>query len=54
VKLEAFLKPESIAVIGASRDPEKAGHKIFRNLLESGYVAGKKMLQKRDGCSGRG
>jgi len=40
VKLEAFLKPESIAVIGASRDPEKAGHKIFRNLLESGYEGG--------------
>jgi len=40
VKLEAFLKPRSIAVIGASRDPEKAGHKIFRNLLESGYGGG--------------
>lgn len=37
MKLEAFLKPRSIAVIGASRDPDKVGHKIFRNLLESGY-----------------
>jgi len=37
VKLETFLKPESIAVIGASRNPEKVGYKIFRNLVESGY-----------------
>jgi len=37
VKLEAFLKPRSIAVIGASRNPEKVGHIIFRNLINSGY-----------------
>lgn len=29
-----FFNPKSIAVIGASRDPHKPGHVIFRNLLE--------------------
>ncbi len=33
--LKAVFKPRSIAVIGASRDPEKVGHVIFRNLLSS-------------------
>jgi len=37
MKLDAFLRPESIAVIGASRETEKVGHRIFRNLIESGY-----------------
>ena len=37
MKLEAFFRPKSIAVIGASRDEEKVGYKIFRNLVESGF-----------------
>jgi len=37
MKLEAFFKPKSIAVIGASREEEKVGHKIFRNLVEFGF-----------------
>jgi acetyltransferase len=37
MNLEAFLKPKSIAVVGASRDPEKVGHRIFRNLVNSGF-----------------
>jgi len=37
MKLEAFFRPKSIAVIGASREKEKVGHKIFRNLVESGF-----------------
>jgi len=35
--LNEFFAPSSIAVIGASRHPEKVGHQILRNLLESGY-----------------
>ncbi|MEM2610573.1 MAG: acetate--CoA ligase [Candidatus Bathyarchaeia archaeon] len=35
--LEAFFNPKSIAVIGASREPLKVGHRIFRNLVESGF-----------------
>jgi acetate---CoA ligase (ADP-forming) len=37
VALRALLEPESIAVIGASRNPNKVGHKILRNLLNSHY-----------------
>jgi len=40
MKLAAFFKPKSIAVIGASREPEKVGHKIFRNLVSSGFQGG--------------
>ncbi len=35
--LQALLEPSSIAVIGASRNPRKVGHKILRNLLNSHY-----------------
>ncbi|MDQ1280706.1 MAG: hypothetical protein QG670_1969 [Thermoproteota archaeon] len=35
--LEAFFKPSSIAVIGASREPGKVGHEILKNVLASGY-----------------
>lgn len=37
MKLEAFFKPRSIAVIGASRKPEKVGYKIFENLVNSEF-----------------
>ncbi len=37
MQLEAFFNPKSIAVIGASREPEKVGHKILKNLLEYGF-----------------
>jgi acetyl coenzyme A synthetase (ADP forming)-like protein len=37
LKLDAFFKPRSIAVVGASRDPEKVGHRIFRNITDSGF-----------------
>ncbi len=32
-------KTITIAVVGASADPEKYGHKVFRDLLKSGYHA---------------
>ena len=37
MKLEAFFKPKFIAVVGASREQEKVGHRIFRNLVEGGF-----------------
>jgi len=40
MKLEAFFKPRNIAVIGASREPEKVGHRVFRNLVDSGFEGG--------------
>lgn len=33
-----ILYPRSIAVIGASRDPERPGGKVFRNLLFGGFT----------------
>jgi acetyltransferase len=35
--LESFFRPQSVAVIGASRDPEKLGHAVLANLQEGGY-----------------
>lgn len=35
--LDGFFRPESVAVIGASRDPRKPGHVIFRNFLEGNF-----------------
>lgn len=32
-----LLSPQSIAVIGASADPKKVGHLIFRNLVTQGF-----------------
>ncbi len=33
----SFLRPESVAVIGASSDERKVGHLILKNLLTQGY-----------------
>jgi acetyl coenzyme A synthetase (ADP forming)-like protein len=35
--LDAFFKPRSVAVIGASREPRKFGHVIFKNFVESEF-----------------
>jgi acetyl coenzyme A synthetase (ADP forming)-like protein len=35
--IKAFFEPNSIAILGASRDPGKAGYLILKNLLEAGY-----------------
>lgn len=37
-KLDAFFRPKSVAVIGASTDEAKLGHAVLRNLVEGGYV----------------
>ncbi len=34
---EAFLRPRTIAVVGASRDPTKIGYRILRNIILSGF-----------------
>jgi acetyl coenzyme A synthetase (ADP forming)-like protein len=36
--LSALVQPQTVAVIGASRDPTKVGHAIFRNILAAGYL----------------
>ncbi len=36
-RIERFFSAKSIAVIGASRTPEKIGHVILKNLLDGGF-----------------
>ncbi len=36
--LDAFFRPQSVAVIGASADPEKLGHAVVKNLIDGGYL----------------
>jgi acetyltransferase len=35
--LEYFFNPQSVAVIGASRNPVKVGYSILSNIIDSGY-----------------
>ncbi len=35
--LNYFFNPESLCLIGASRDPTKLGFKVLKNLIEGGY-----------------
>ncbi len=35
--MDAFFSPRGIAVVGASREPDRLGHLILRNLLTGGY-----------------
>ena len=37
--LEALLRPKSIAVIGASMKPDRAGYLMMRNLLAADLMA---------------
>lgn len=36
--LRAFFSPASVAVIGASTNPEKLGHAVLKNLVEGGFA----------------
>src|SRR4030042_1257197 len=36
-KLDTFFNPASVAVIGASTNPEKLGYAVVKNLVEGGY-----------------
>ena len=35
--LEALFNPRSVAVIGASENPEKLGHTVLKNIVDCGY-----------------
>ncbi|MBN2243451.1 MAG: acetate--CoA ligase family protein [Acidobacteria bacterium] len=35
--LDAFFKPKSVAIVGASSDPKKPGHTALKNLVSLGY-----------------
>ncbi len=36
-ELKCFFEPESVAVVGASRNPVKFGHSLLKNLLDLGF-----------------
>jgi acetyl coenzyme A synthetase (ADP forming)-like protein len=36
--LKPMLSPKSVAIIGASRNPEKVGHIILQNYIDAGYA----------------
>ena len=36
-QLDAILKPKSVAVIGASTNPDKIGHEVLKNIIDSGF-----------------
>ena len=38
--LDMFFNPRSIAIIGASENPQKLGHGVLANLIESGFGGG--------------
>lgn len=35
--MKNFFQPQSVAVIGASKNKEKLGHQLLKNLIDSGY-----------------
>jgi acetyltransferase len=35
--LEAIFAPHSVAIVGASPDPTKLGHRVLKNVVENGY-----------------
>jgi acyl-CoA synthetase (NDP forming) len=35
--LNAFFKPKSVAIVGASSDPRKPGYTALKNLVSMGY-----------------
>src|SRR5690606_9702903 len=35
--LDAFFHPQSVAVVGASRDPASIGQRVLKNLIASGF-----------------
>jgi len=39
--LDAFFKPNNVAIIGASTDPAKLGYAVVKNLLDGGFPADK-------------
>lgn len=46
---EELFTPKSIAVIGASADPEKIGHMVLTNLHAAGYAGSIYAVNARGG-----
>src|SRR3990172_8931752 len=37
VTLQRLFTPRAVAVIGASRDPDKVGYRVLENLIKGGF-----------------
>lgn len=37
MSIKKLFEPNSVAVVGASRDPQKLGHIILKNLVEADF-----------------
>ncbi len=48
--LETLFNPESIAVIGASKDPKKVGYAVLHNLIQFNYGGGIYPINPSAGC----
>lgn len=35
--LDALMRPQSVAIVGASSDPTKIGYTVVNNIIEGGY-----------------
>jgi len=44
MELGKFFNPKTVAVIGASRNPEKVGNVLLKNLIESGEKLGRQII----------
>jgi len=44
-----FFKPQGVVVVGASSSPEKLGHGVARNLVQSGYCGAIHFVSQKQG-----
>ena len=47
--LRAFFNPRGVVVVGASRDPNKLGYGLARNLVQSGYQGAVHLVNPKGG-----
>lgn len=47
--LRSLLEPESVAVVGASSNPDKIGHQILKNIVDAGFKGGLYPINPRGG-----
>ncbi|MBI3737483.1 MAG: CoA-binding protein, partial [Chloroflexi bacterium] len=47
--LNPFLKPNGVAILGASTSPEKLGYGVARNLIQSGYKGAIHFVSQKSG-----
>ena len=48
--LDSFFSPSSVAVVGASTNPDKLGHAVLKNLVDCGYTQTRKVFPINPGA----